>query len=82
MLRDDMRVATARRDNGIRKISRLTWRVGIGGVLCSAVIAVAFGHHTQAQATPRHPGQSGTIVVPNQPHAPAQGGGQVTSGAS
>jgi hypothetical protein len=80
MFRSDMQSAAARRDDGIRKISRLTRRAGIAGVICSAVIAVAFGHHAQAQTT-QH-GQSGTIVVPNQPPAPAQGGGQVTSGAS
>ncbi|HUZ22900.1 MAG TPA: hypothetical protein VMV07_03955 [Streptosporangiaceae bacterium] len=80
MFSSDLRSAAARRDAGIRKISRLTWRAGMAGVICSAVIAVAFGHHAQGQAAP--PGQSGTIVVPHQPPAPAQGGGQVTSGAS
>jgi hypothetical protein len=80
MLRNDMRFAAARRDDGVRKISRLTWRAGIAGVICSAILAVAFGYHAQAQTA--HQGQSGTIVVPNQPPTPAQGGGQVTSGAS
>lgn len=82
MLGDDMRSAVARRDDGVRKVSRLTRRAGVVGVICSAVIAVAFGHHADAQtARPEHR-QQGIIVVPNQPPAPANGAGQVTSGAS
>jgi hypothetical protein len=55
-------------------------------VVCSALIAVAFGHHAAAAQQPKtgsggHPGQ-GTIVIPAQPPAPGQGAGQVTSGAS
>ena len=45
MRRDDVRFATAARDDGIRKISKYTWRAGAAGVACSALIAVAFGHH-------------------------------------
>ena len=73
--------AAARRDEGVRKLSRITWRVGAAGVIGSAVIAVAFGHHAEAAAA--RPGStSGTIVVPNQAPAPAPGAGQVTSGGS
>lgn len=79
---DDLRSATARRDDGVRKITRLTWRAGAVGVACSAAIAVAFGHHAHAgTAQPQHH-QQGTILVPNQPPAPGTGAGQVTSGAS
>ena len=46
---DDVRFAAAARDDGIRKISKYTWRAGAAGVLCSAVIAVAFGHHVATQ---------------------------------
>jgi hypothetical protein len=75
--------AAAARDDGLRKISRFTWRAGAAGVVCSAVIAVAFGHHGAAaqSKTGGNSGQ-GTIVVPGQPPAPANGPGQVTSGAS
>jgi len=48
MRRDDVRYAAAARDDGLRKISKLTWRAGAAGVVCSAVIAVAFGHHVAA----------------------------------
>jgi hypothetical protein len=98
MRRDDVRFAAAARDDGLRKISKLTWRAGAAGVVCSAVIAVAFGHHVAApQPATVHGGTSsagssnsgggasgskGTIVVPAQPPAPAKGGGQVTSGGT
>jgi len=45
MGRDDVRFAAAARDDGIRKISRYTWRAGAVGIACSALIAAAFGHH-------------------------------------
>ena len=32
------------RDDGLRKVTRLTWRIGAAGVVCSALIAAAFGH--------------------------------------
>lgn len=99
MRRDDVRFAAAARDDGIHKISKLTWRAGAAGVVCSALIAVAFGHHVAAtqpgtggstrsqQSTAGKNGSgsnqgSGGIVVPANPPAPSQGGGQVTSGAS
>jgi hypothetical protein len=121
MRRDDVRFAAAARDDGIHKISKFTWRAGAAGVLCSALIAVAFGHHvaTNQSSTDNNGGSShsqqpaagnnggsnqgssgqgssnqgssnqgssnqgnGGIVVPAQPPASSQGGGQVTSGAS
>jgi len=108
MRRDDVRFAAAARDDGIHKISKFTWRAGAAGVACSALMAVAFGHHvaTTPSSTDNNgtsqshqpasgnngsgtnQGSSGTnqgsggISVPAQPPAPAQGGGQVTSGAT
>jgi hypothetical protein len=79
MRQDDERYAAAIRDAGLRRVTRLTWRAGLAGAICSVVIAAAFGHHTgQSPARP----QQGTILIPGQPPAPAQGAGQVTSGAS
>jgi hypothetical protein len=83
-MRRDERFAAAARDDGIRKISKFTWRAGAIGVAGSALIAVAFGHHATPAAgsdSGSHSGP-GTIVVPAQPPAPAHGAGQVTSGAS
>ena len=59
MRRDDVRFAAAARDDGLRKISKYTWRAGAAGVVCSALIAVAFGHHV-ATAPPAaaHTGNS------------------------
>ena len=49
MRRSDVHFAAAARDDGIRKISKLTWRAGAAGVVCSALIAAAFGHRAAAQ---------------------------------
>jgi hypothetical protein len=82
MRRDDVQFAAAARDDGIRKISKVTWRAGAAGVACSALIAVAFGHHAAAQPQKGGDQGQGTIVIPAQPPAPAHGAGQATSGAS
>jgi hypothetical protein len=78
---NDVRSAVARRDEGIRRVRRLTWRAGAAGVVGSALIAVAFGHHA-SQAASHHPAQRGGILVPAQPPRAAPGSGQVNSGAS
>jgi hypothetical protein len=57
MRRDDVRFAAAARDDGIRKITKFTWRAGAAGVACSALIAAAFGHHVAAQQTSTGTGQ-------------------------
>jgi len=49
MRRSDVRFAAAARDDGLRKISKYTWRAGAAGVVCSALLAVAFGHHVATQ---------------------------------
>jgi hypothetical protein len=84
MRRDETAFAAAARDAGIRRISKFTWRAGAVGVVCSALIAAALGHHAAAQQPRTGNGNAGpgTIVIPAQPPAPAQGAGQVTSGAS
>jgi hypothetical protein len=74
----DWRYAAARRDDGVRTVTRFTWRAGVAGVLCSAVIGLAFGHHANTQTARQQHG----IVVPNQPPGPGHGAGQVASGAS
>jgi hypothetical protein len=82
MRRDDVRFAIAARDDGMRKISRFTWRAGAVGAVCSALIAVAFGHNVATHQHSRDSQPSQGIIVPAQPPAPAQGAGQVVSGAS
>jgi hypothetical protein len=78
MFRNDVRSAMAQRDGGMRKISKYTWWAGAVGLACSALVAVAFGQHPGSKTVSTH----GTILIPAQPPAPAQGAGQVTSGAS
>jgi len=61
MRRDDVRFAAAARDDGLRKISKFTWRAGAAGVVFSALVAAAFGHHVAAQPpTTVHGGTGGT----------------------
>jgi hypothetical protein len=61
MRRDDVRFAAAARDDGIRKIGKYTWRVGAAGVLGSALIAAALGHHVATQPPAAvHTGNGGT----------------------
>jgi hypothetical protein len=79
-MRPDVRYAVVARDDGLRKIGKYTWRAGAAAAVCSALIALAFGHHSQP--APANSGSSGSIQVPSQPPGPGQGGGQVTSGAS
>lgn len=75
------RSAAAVRDDGLRRVSRLTWRAGAAGVIFSAVIAAAFGHSIKSSSpAPSRPGQG--ILIPAQPPAAGSGSGQVTSGAS
>ena len=81
----DARTAGAARDrdSGVRKVSRLTWRCSVAGLACSAAIAAALAHHSDASATASHPHhQSGGIVIPAKPPQPTSGSGQVNSGAS
>ncbi len=81
----DARTASAarERDSGVRKVSRLTWRCGLVGVACSAVITGALVHHADASTATTHPRhQSGGILIPATPPQPASGSGQVNSGAS
>ncbi len=60
MRRDDVRFAAAARDDGLRKISKFTWRAGAAGVVFSALIAAAFGHNVATQQAPTvHGGTSG-----------------------
>ena len=74
------RYAAAVRDHGLRTVTRLTWRAGVIGVICSVLIGGVLGHDgRQAQARRDRPG---SVLIPGQPPAPAQGAGQVTSGAS
>jgi hypothetical protein len=76
---NDMRSAVARRDEGLRTVTRFTWRAGVISVICSGLIGLAFGMHAEAE---RARGDQVGILVPNQPPGATHGRGQVTSGAT
>ena len=85
MRRDNAGAAVNARDDGLRKVTRLTWRVAAAGVVCSALIAAAFGHGASSSAATTHARTQqgrGTILIPAQPPAAAPGSGQLNSGAS
>ena len=44
MPREDVRFAVAARQDGLRRVRRLTFRIGAAALACSAAITVAFGH--------------------------------------
>jgi hypothetical protein len=82
-MRREVRFAAAARDDGIRKVGKLTWQAGLTGLVGSALIALAFAHHGSAQsAGSSGSAGNGSISVPGQPPGSSQGTGQVTSGAS
>ena len=107
MGRDDVRFAVAAREDGLRRVRRLTFRIGAAGVVGSAAIALAFSHLPGSAAassesggnpagTGSQPGGSqpagtqpggtqqggGSLQVPAQNVAPAQGPAQGVSGGS
>ncbi len=77
------RGAAQERDRGLRRVGRTTWQAGAAGVAGAAAVAVAFGHHADAQQAPTaHSREPSGIVIPAQPPRPSSAGGSVTSGAS
>jgi len=83
MRRDDVRFAAAARDDGLRKVSKYTWRVGAAGVVCSALLAVAFGHHVAAQPSGTARGGTGGGSTSSSSSSSGNGNGSVGgSGAS
>ena len=59
---DDARFAAAARDDGLRRVRRLTFQIGAAALACSAGIAVAFGYLAGASASSQpasQPGSSG-----------------------
>jgi hypothetical protein len=110
MGRDDVRFAVAAREDGLRRVRRLTFRIGAAGVVGSAAIALALSHlpgsaaaSSQSGGNPAGSGSQpagsgnpagsgsqpggtqqggGSLQVPAQNVAPAQGPAQGVSGGS
>jgi hypothetical protein len=81
MRRDEVRFAVAARDDGLRRVRRLTFRIGAAGIACSAVIAVAFSHLSGSAAASgpargANPAGSGTQQGSTQPGGTQPGGTQ------
>ena len=55
MRRDDLRFAVAAREDGLRRVRRLTFRIGAAGLACSAAIAIAFSHLSGSAAAAAGP---------------------------
>ena len=83
MPQHDIRSAVRNRDNGMAKITALSWRAGAAGVAVAGMLTVALGHHPVTRTVPAgHRDDHSGIVIPAQPPSQAPGTGQVTSGAS
>ena len=60
MPRDDLRFAVAAREDGLRRVRGLTFRIGAAGLVCAAAIAVAFSHLSGSAAASSPARGSGT----------------------
>jgi hypothetical protein len=85
MGRDDVRFAVAAREDGLRRVRRLTFRLGAAGVVGSAAIALAFSHLPGSAAASSQSGGSsaGNASQPggSQPGSTQQGGTQQGGGS-
>ena len=77
MRHHDVRFAVAAREDGLRRVRRLTLRIGAAGIACSAVIAVAFSHLSGSAAASGQASGTGTGTGQN-----AAGGGAGSTGNS
>jgi hypothetical protein len=75
MGRDDVRFAVAAREDGLRRVRRLTFRLGAAGVVGSAAIALAFSHLPGSAAASSQSGGS-SAGSGSQPGGTQQGGTQ------
>jgi hypothetical protein len=90
MGRDDVRFAVAAREDGLRRVRRLTFRLGAAGVVGSAAIALAFSHLPGSAAASSQSGGSsagsgsqpgGSQPGGSQPGGSQQGGGSLQAPA-
>jgi hypothetical protein len=90
MGRDDVRFAVAAREDGLRRVRRLTFRLGTAGVVGSAAIALAFSHLPGSAAASSQSGGSsagsgsqpgGSQPGGSQPGGTQQGGGSLQAPA-
>ena len=83
MQREDVRLAVAAREDGLRRVRRLTFRIGAAGLACSAAITVAFGHLSgSAAASGNSPSSGNAGGSSRQQGSGQQGGTQQPGGGS
>ncbi len=81
MRRDDLRFAVAAREDGLRRVRRLTFRIGAAGLACSAAIAIAFSHLSgSAAASGKSPSGGDPAGSSGQQGTGQQGTGQQGTG--
>jgi uncharacterized membrane protein len=85
MGREDVRFAVAAREDGLRRVRRLTFRIGAAGVVGSAAIALAFSHLPGSAAASSqsggNPAGSGSQTSGSQTGGTQQGGTQQGGGS-
>jgi hypothetical protein len=85
MGREDVRFAVAAREDGLRRVRRLTFRIGAAGVVGSAAIALAFSHLPGSAAASSqsggNPAGSGSQTGGSQTGGTQQGGTQQGGGS-
>jgi hypothetical protein len=85
MGREDVRFAVAAREDGLRRVRRLTFRIGAAGVVGSAAIALAFSHLPGSAAASSqsggNPAGSGSQPGGTQQGGTQQGGTQQGGGS-
>jgi hypothetical protein len=80
-MRENVRFAAAARDAGLRRVRRLTCRIGAAALAGSAVIAVAFSHLSGAASASGQSTGPGGRGAGTSPGAGAQSGGSQSSGS-
>jgi hypothetical protein len=75
MQREDVRLAVAAREDGLRRVRRLTFRIGAAGLACSAAITVAFGHLSGSAAASGNSPSGGNAGGSSGQRASGQPGG-------
>jgi uncharacterized membrane protein len=80
MGREDVRFAVAAREDGLRRVRRLTFRIGAAGVVGSAAIALALSHLSGSAAASSQSGGNPAGSGSQPAGSGSQPGGSQTGG--
>jgi hypothetical protein len=81
MRHDDVRYAVAAREDGLRRVKKLTLTIGSAGAACCAVLFAAFGH-SAARSNSAVSSTSGSSAQANGTGSGSQGSGSAGSAGS